>query len=564
MRRFQTIAAFSLAASLSISASADVITDWNGTAVEAARSFANPNPASYALVLAHLAAYDAVNAIHATGAPYLSDAADLLATPDASAEAAAAQAFHDVLVVQIKAQKTAIDAALVTSLAGVPEGASKTKGIAIGAAAAAALLEARSDDVTTPDPAPEPFLGEDALGKWRPTPREVTANASLPGNTPWWADLAPFALASSDIYDPGAPPALSSPRYAIDYLEVKQYGAKTGSVRSADQTAISKFWAQQTHVPFNAIARSLSLRHKLTIDQNARLFALLNLAIADSRIAIWKAKYKYQCWRPITAINFQDDDGNSDTVPFPAPVLATDPTWVPLLETPNHPEYPSGHSGTGAAAAGVLSYWFGDDAAFTVGSDSYLGFTRSFTSFTQAAQENANSRIYGGIHFRYANEAGLKVGYQIATHVTTTYLVANELPNGEGGAAGQGAGGESAGGTDGAGGEPGASTGGTETGGTAANTGGTGGTSHASAGTAGTGSTIAGSGGSSGEPEGGAPEEGGAPSTNGGSTGKAGSAPTSVDDGGCSVSTPSRSRTGSLWLLVGALGVVWRRRRARR
>src|SRR5205085_4734090 len=115
---------------------------------------------------------------------------------------------------------------------------------------------------------------------------------------PWWADLAPFALASSDIYDPGAPPALSSPRYAIDYLEVKQYGAKTSSVRSADQTAISKFWAQQTHVPFNAIARSLSLRHKLTIDQNARLFALLNLAIADSRIAIWKAKYKYQCWRP--------------------------------------------------------------------------------------------------------------------------------------------------------------------------------------------------------------------------------------------------------------------------
>jgi MYXO-CTERM domain-containing protein len=553
MRRFQTIAAFSIAATLSISASADVITDWNGTAVEAARSFANPNPATYAIVLAHLAAYDAVNAIHVTGAPYLSDATELSATPDASVDAAAAQAFHDVLIVLIKPQKSAIDTALATSLASVPDGAAKSKGVAVGAAAAAAILEARKADVTNPDPAPAPFVGEEALAKWRPTPRELAANAPLAGNTPWWAALAPFALASADVYDPGPPPALTSARYATDYLEVKQYGAKTGSVRSADQTAIARFWAQQTHVPFNAIARSLSLRHKLSVDQNARLFALLNLAIADSRIAVWNAKYKYQAWRPITAINDQTDDGNSDTVPFPAPALPTDPTWIPLLETPNHPEYPSGHSGTGAAAAGVLSYWFGNDAAFTMGSDSYLGFTRSFTSFAQAAQENANSRIYGGIHFRYANEAGIKLGYEIAERVTSTYLAANERPGGaggEGGVGGQSAGGESAGGVaDVAGGQPGA-----------AGTGGTGTT----AGTGGTGAPLAGTAGNATEAEGGAPDEGGAPNASGGTASRAGSATRDGDsDSGCSVTAPSGGERAWLLLLTAGAGVIWRRRRTR-
>lgn len=555
MRRFSTMAAFTIAATLSISASADVITDWNGTAVEAARSLANPNPASYALVLAHLAAYDAVNAIHPTGAPYLSDATELSGTTEASVDGAAAQAFHDVLIVLIPSQKPAVDAALATSLAPIPDGSSKAKGITIGAAAAAAVLEARSADVINPSPSPAPFLGEESLGKWLPTPREVTTNEPLPGNTPWWASLAPFAVSSADVYDPGAPPALNSARYAADYLEVKRYGAKTGSARSADQTAIAKFWAQQTHVPFNAIARSLSLRHKLSVGQNARLFALLNLAIADSRIAIWNAKYKYQAWRPITAINYQGDDGNSDTVPFPAPVLVTDPTWVPLLETPNHPEYPSGHSGTGAAAAGVLAYWFGADAAFTVGSDSSPGFTRSYKSFTEAAQENANSRIYGGIHFRYANEAGLELGYKIAEHVTSTYLAANEVPGGAGagaGAGGESAGGDSAGGADNVGGEPGTATGGTSGG------------ASASAGTGGTSATTAGTSGSASEPEGGAgTNAGGAPATSGGSTGKAGNAATSDDDSGCSVSAPAGSNRAWLLLLAAAAGVVWKRRYTR-
>jgi MYXO-CTERM domain-containing protein len=559
MRRFHTLAVFSTALTLALSASADVITDWNGTAVEVARSFANPNPASYSIVLAHLAAYDAVNAIHRTGAPFLSDSATLHADASASLEAAAAQAFYDVLVSKVPgSQKGALDEALAASLARVPDGDAKTQGIAVGSAAAAALLTARSADVWSPSPAPDPYVGEDSLGKWRPTPRENTANAPLPGNTPWWANLKPFALDAGNAVDPGAPPPLSSSRYAIDYLEVKQYGVKTNSARSADQTNIARFWAQQTHVPFNAIARSLSLRQHLSVEDNARLFALLNLAIADSRIAIWSAKYAYSAWRPITAINYQGDDGNADTVAAAPPATGTDPTWLPLLETPNHPEYPSGHSGTGAAAAGVLATWFGDATAFTVGSDTQLGFTRSFTSLSQAAEENANSRIYGGIHFRYANEAGITLGHKIADRVTTQLLKADAVPtdNGAGGAGGA---------PEENGGEP--SVGGTESGGTAGSSGSGGTESAGTAGSsAGTNASTAGTGGNA-PSEGGdsSVEEGGAPSTASG--GKAGSKSTRKDDDegdSCSVSAPA-GKTSPLWLLgLGAAALAWQRRRRAR
>jgi MYXO-CTERM domain-containing protein len=564
MRRFQALAAFGIAVALSPSASADVITDWNGTAIEAGRSFANPNPASYAVVISHLAAYDAVNAIHPTGEPYLSDSVALGATGAESLDAAAAQAFHDVLVQLVPAKKAELDTALELSLAAVPAGDPKTQGSAVGAAAAAAILDARKTDVTSPAPAPAPFVGEDALGKWRPTPRdpflskqppEPVVNPPLAGNTPWWVELEPFAIPSNDVYDPGPPPTLTSARYAQDFLEVKQYGAKTSAVRTGDQTAIARFWAQQTHVPFNAIARTLSLREQLSVDDNARLFALLNLALADSRIAVWRAKYQYLAWRPITAINSQEDDGNPDTVPVaPAADAFTPPTWVPLLETPNHPEYPSGHSGTGAAGAGVLAYWFGDDVPFTIGSDSYLGYTRSFTSLSQAKQENANSRIYAGIHFRFANEAGIVLGDKIAKHVTETYLKKYDVPEpGAGGAGGaEGGGGGETSGTAGAPNEAGA--GPTPNGGTTG-AGGTGGTTA--------GSTSGGS----------TPSDAGEPSTEGGaepgsdpaSGGKAGgsSSGESNDDSGCSVGGGGTGSGAPFLLAALSLVGLLRRRRAR-
>jgi MYXO-CTERM domain-containing protein len=259
--------------------------------------------------------------------------------------------------------------------------------------------------------------------------------------------------------------------------------------------------------------------------------------------------------RPITAINYQDDDGNADTVPFPPPADPTGPTWLPLLETPNHPEYPSGHSGTGAAGAGVLAYWFGDDVSFTVGSDSSLGYTRSFTRLSDAAQENADSRIYGGIHFRYANEAGLKIGAQIAAHVTSTFLKETELPpSGEGGA----------GGADGEGGLGGStSEAGAPSEGGAGTSGGTSSGGTSSGGSAGTGAVPSGEAGESAATEGGAPADGGAAS--GGSSGKGGSSGSKGDDdSGCSVAHPSGKSSSAAWLMcLLGLGLLRRRPRQR-
>jgi MYXO-CTERM domain-containing protein len=545
MRLHHSFAAFSLAVTISFSASADVITDWNIIAIDAARVFANPNPSTRAIAIGHLAAYDAVNAITHSGEKYLPG--ELAVTLPASANAAAIQAFHDALVFAVPAKQSDLDKALKNALADLADGAAKTNGIAVGKAAAAALVAARTNDGAE---TPQPYLGEDALGKWRPTPA-----GNLAANTPEWATLKPFALTSPTQFDPGPPPALSSGRYATDLLETKLYGAKTGSTRTAEQTTIAQFWAQQTQLPVFQLARTFSKSHTLTLDENARFFGQLSLALADARIAVWSAKYEYGLWRPVTSINSPLDDGNPDTTPDP------EGDWLPLLETPNHPEYVSGHSATGAAGAAVLAAWFGDENSFAVTSETLVGaaYTRSFTRFSDAAQENANSRIYGGIHYRFSNEAGLALGKKVAGYVLTHTLAA--FPDtGEGGAGGADAGGSGAGGeTDSLGGAP--------------TTAGTGGTSAGTAGTVGSagGANVAGNAGTTSQPSGEAGEpttaEGGAPSTGGsangaGNGGKSTGKSDESDDSGCSVSAPSgSSKASSLLVLLGLAGALARRRR---
>jgi MYXO-CTERM domain-containing protein len=377
-------------------------------------------------------------------------------------------------------------------------------------------------------------------------------------NTPEWATLKTFGLTAQDQFDPGAPPALNSGAYATAVLETKLYGAKTGSVRTADETNIANFWAQQTHLPFFLLARTFSKSNELSVDENARFFGQLALALADARIATWNAKYKYGFWRPVTSINSPLDDGNPDTTPD------AEGDWLPLLETPNHPEYPSGHSATGAAGATVLAAWFGDKHSFAVTSETLVGaaYTRSFTSFSDAAQENADSRIYGGIHYRFSNDAGLGLGEKVADYVLANKLKAFPPPvNGAGGA-----GGEAGNGT---GGEPEPVAGAPATGGTAGTpgneTGGTGG--GATAGTASTG-TTAGAAGKTDTPQGEAGQaaaEGGAPGS-GGSSSKAGSSSSGSEsnDSGCSISSPTTSPTRGLAVAILALGAVWLRRRQHR
>ncbi len=548
MRTFQrTLPAFALVAAFPAAASADVITEWNVIAIDAARSFANPNPATRAVAIGHLAAYDAVNAINHSGEPYLPG--PLAVTAPASVEAAAITAFHDALVFAVPAKQAELDAAEQTALGKIADGPAKTNGVAVGAAAAAALVTNRAGDGAE---AVVAYPGEDALGKWRPTP-----TGNLAANTPQWATLKPFALSAADQFDPGPPPALTSGTYTTALLETKIYGALTGSVRTDEQTNIAKFWAQQTHLPFYLIARFFAAARDLSVDDNARFFAQLSLALADSRVAVWNAKYEYGFWRPITSINSALDDGNPDTHPDP------EGDWAPLLETPNHPEYVSGHSATGAAGAAVLAHWFGDTNSFTVTSETLPGpaFARHFSRFSDAAQENADSRIYGGIHYRFSNEAGLELGEAVAGYVLTHRLQAfppqgdgDGDGDGDGGAAG--ASGASSDGEAGAGSanEAGASAGGTSN----AGSGGTGSGATAGALTGGTGGAA-----SSGTTTGGkAPASAGADGEGGGSEGGSSTHSGDYEDGGCSVAAPgARTAASSAILSLLAAWALLRRRR---
>lgn len=541
MRTFQrTLTAFALVAAFPAAASADVITEWNVIAIDAARSFANPNPATRAVAIGHLAAYDAVNAINHSGEPYLPG--PIAVTAPASVEAAVITAFHDALVFAVPAKQAELDAARQSALAKIADGPAKANGVAVGAAAAVGLVTARTGDGAD---AVVEYPGEDALGKWRPTP-----TGNLAANTPQWATLKPFALSSANQFDPGPPPALTSGTYTTALLETKIYGALTGSVRTDEQTNIAKFWAQQTHLPFYLIARFFAAARDLSVDDNARFFAQLSLALADSRVAVWNAKYEYGFWRPITSINSPLDDQNPETSPDP------EGDWAPLLETPNHPEYVSGHSATGAAGAAVLAHWFGDANQFTVTSETLPGpaFARHFSRFSDAAQENADSRIYGGIHYRFSNEAGLELGEAVADYVLTHRLQAFPAQSdGEGGAAG--ASGASGDGEAGAENQAGASAGGA---GNSSGAGGTGSGAAAGSLTGGTGGSASGGNATTG---GKAPASAGADGEGGGAEGGSSTHSGDDDDGGCSIAAPGARTAASSALLALLAGWALVRRR---
>lgn len=420
MRLKLSSAAFTIAALLPGAARADIVTDWNQTAVDEIRKLGlGPNPATRVLAITHIAGYEAVNTITGTHAPYR---AALSVTRPASIEAAAASAYYSSLLLLFPGEKAALDVAFAKSLATVTDNDARKNGIQLGQAAAAAIFSERIGDGSSATAA---YLGSTDAGKWRPTPTLLQAAAE-----PWWRNVKPFALTKPDQFRPAPPPAITSVEFATAYLETKALGKSDSSTRTVDQTAIANFWRQATHIPVNAVARSVSKAKELPLAENARLFALLNITLADTRIAVWDAKYEYGFWRPVTAVQTTTDYGNAAAVP--------DATWLPLLETPNHPEYPSGHSITGAGGFRTLATAFGsDEVAFAVGSDTSPGFTRSFAKLSDAEQENANSRIYGGIHYRFSNETGITIGHTIADYVTTNLLKPIPTETGEGGASGE-------------------------------------------------------------------------------------------------------------------------------
>jgi membrane-associated phospholipid phosphatase len=400
------------ASSLATAAHADVVTDWNTAALNAIRGAkTTPPAASRALAILHLSIYDAVNGIDRSRAPYLVPST---VPRSASIDAAAAAAGHEVMVTLFPSYAARFDAVLAATLDAIPDRPQTRSGIDWGTFVARQVLNSRSADNSD---AVVPLPSLTGVGAWKPTPP-----AFIPYLQPQWAFVTPFAMDESAQFRPFGPPPIASDRYARDYNEVKALGAALGSTRTAEQTMIAEFWADGsgTETPpghWNTIAQGVAQLRGNTVAQNARLFALLNVAMADAGIAAWDAKYFYDWWRPVTAIHNGDSDGN--------PATAGDSRWTPLLVTPPFPEYISGHSTFSGAASVVLAGFFGtDNIAFATGSDFLPGVFRQFSSFSAAAREAAVSRLYGGIHYRSSNEDGLAVGRAIGEWTLGHFLVA--------------------------------------------------------------------------------------------------------------------------------------------
>jgi hypothetical protein len=387
---------------------ADVVLEWNEVLLDAVRTDGTPPPrASRAMAIVHTAIYDAVNSIDRSHQPF---AVQDLAAPSTSREAAAAAAAHRALEALFPLQD--FDDERSASLAAISDGAAKDAGIALGESIADQILALRAADGST---AVLPYTPGTDPGDWQPTPP-----AFAPALMPHWADVAPFAITSAQQFMPNNIPALGSAEYAAAFAEVKELGSATSATRTQDQTDIALFWANGagTATPpghLNVMAQVASEAEGLSLSQNARLFALLNVALADAAIMCWETKYATNFWRPITGIQAADTDGNDAT--------EADPLWTPLVVTPPFPSYSSGHSSFSGAAAAVLTDFFGTDAVeFTLPSEHPLVADRHYTSFSQAAQESADSRMYGGIHWRFDNEDGLTSGTALGQFVASTIL----------------------------------------------------------------------------------------------------------------------------------------------
>src|SRR5262245_34257396 len=374
------IATINLALSIGTSANADVVTDWNNAALDAIRAGNTAPPiASRALAILHAAIYDAVNGIARTHESYLVPSA---VPASASREAAASAAGHQALVNLFPARASSFDALHAAILATIPNHPQKTAGIIWGDFVTNQILAARANDGSNTIVQPP---GGSGPGVWIPTPPLF-----LPYLLPQWGFVVPFAMNSSSQFRPPGPPALDSQRYAADYEEVKELGAAVGSTRTEEQTEIALFWADGagTETPpghWNSIAQIIGAARGTTLEENARLFALLNIAMADAAICSWDAKYTYYFWRPVTAIAFAEPQLN----------------WTSFIITPPFPDYTSGHSTFSGAAATVLPLFFGTaDLPFTTVSDFLPGLFHSFSPCMCAAEEAGASRIYGGIHFR--------------------------------------------------------------------------------------------------------------------------------------------------------------------
>jgi len=390
--------------SLAALARADVVSDWNAIAAQTAIPV-RPGPSAILdLAMVHAAMHDAIQAYQRRFEPYSGPIPNASGSPIA----AAARAAHDVLVARFPSQSGTLDTLLDNYLSSL--GLQGDEGLLVGQQAAANILNLRAGDGSFPSN-PEVFTGGTGPGEWRPTPP-----ALAPMATPWLGAVTPFTLKGSVTrFRSPAPPSLDSGKYVRDYNETKALGSINSTARTQAQTDLANFYSDNFLALWERTLRGIADTNINNIGDSARLFALANLAAADALIAAWDGKRFYHFWRPITAIQNGNNDGNTRT--------AGDATWVPQIPTftPPYPEFPSGANSLTGAMTRTLERLFGNKMTFSVTSN-FVNQTKTYQRFSDIADDVVNVRIYQGIHFRTADEVARRHGTQIADMAFSHFL----------------------------------------------------------------------------------------------------------------------------------------------
>ena len=385
-------------------ARADVVTDWNVITNSLVANDVGNNPRLRTLAMVHVAMSDAINTVQNR---YARVVATVPPAPGASAEAAAATAARQILtqIYPQQKEKARIEEAYAASLKAIPDGPAKTQGIKLGMEVADAVQADRANDGTN-DP-----------DTYRP---HAIPGVYVPTTPPIWEQYArakPWVFKSAGQFRPGPPPALSSAEWARDYNEVKSLGGTKSTARTAEQTEAVKFWGNVNFGgAWQAAARELAMTKKMPLAESARLFALLNMSLANAYIVNWEAKYTYNFWRPVTAIRNGDQDGNDAT--------ERDAGWTSFNPTPMHPEYPSQATINATIASAILESVFGPVKAipFTATDVRDPKQTRKFSSLADMAEEQKNVRVWGGVHYTFAIRTSEDVGRKVAA-----YMIENTL-----------------------------------------------------------------------------------------------------------------------------------------
>ena len=379
---------------------ADAVSDWNSIMVSVVRTAPNAFFQGRLAAITELAVYEAVNACTPTYRPYLGT---ISAAPGASAEAAAVAAAHDVLVHYFPLLTATLDADEANSMSLIPNGSPKDSGIAVGQSAAAAMIALRANDGSTPT---ETFLPSSSdPGVWQPTPPAYAAGILLN-----WRSVTPFAIRSSDQFRVNAPPALTSTKYTRSYLEVAQVGDVNSTARPQDRTDVAQFFAV-VNAPevWNKVVQQITQARGTSLVDEARVYALINMAISDGLVSVMESKYFYVRWRPVTAIRAGDTDGNPSTEPNPG--------FTPLITTPPFPSYPSAHASASYGARVIIERLFGCKSQPITLSSPATTIVLNYTKLSTITDDIDDARVYGGIHFRYDQDAGGRQGERIGSFI---------------------------------------------------------------------------------------------------------------------------------------------------